>query len=82
MYQLTWKLFALFPLVLPIFAATEVEGANALQMRAAHSGTVRLSQLSSAHGADHLAHREPGSHLAPVVAVEQITRTNWSLLCL
>ena len=45
MYQLTWKLFALFPLILPIFAAATVEEADVLQMRAAHSGRVRPSVI-------------------------------------
>ena len=85
MFGLTWKLFALFSLILPTLAATIPvrKEVGELEMRATHSGgRVRFSQSSSAHDAEPLAHREPGTHLASVVVVKQIMRTNWSLLFL
>lgn len=77
MHRLTWILFALFSLVLPILSAPVAapEG-MALEKRTTHSGRVRVFFFLSpfAHDTDLSVHRELGTHPASVAAVERTMR--------
>jgi hypothetical protein len=74
MFRLTWILFALFSLILPILSAPVPTPEDMeLENRAAaatHSGRVRVFSSPFVHDADLSAHRVLGTNLASVAAVK------------